>query len=326
MTTTEPPAPLTLTARCPEDLLALVPIVLGFVPTDSVVMLTFGAEHAFHARVDLPDAAEAVDEVVGLLLEPARTHRVRQVVFVAYTGSDGVGRRIGRALDRAFTRAGLRVVEMLRADDERWFPLVGRRPGVPEWGVPYDVGHHPFRAQAVVDGRVTLGSRAELAATVAPEPEQVSAVAALLTADWSPGSQGILTEGRWVRDLVERHVAAATVPSDAEVARLVQGLRELGVRDAAWALITRGSARPQLDFWADLCRRTPSQLRPAPAALLGWAAWQAGHGALAWCAVDLCVEADPDYAMTTYLAAMLENAVPPSAWAPDADWTTGLAG
>ena len=64
----------TLTARSPEDLLALVPIVLGFVPRESVVMLTFGAQRTFHARVDLPVREAEVAEVVQALLEPARRH------------------------------------------------------------------------------------------------------------------------------------------------------------------------------------------------------------------------------------------------------------
>ena len=46
---------MTLTAKSPEDVLAMVPVVLGFTPTDSLVMLTFGAASPFHARVDLPD-------------------------------------------------------------------------------------------------------------------------------------------------------------------------------------------------------------------------------------------------------------------------------
>jgi len=33
---------ITLTASTPEDVLAAVPVVLGFEPRDSVAMLTFG--------------------------------------------------------------------------------------------------------------------------------------------------------------------------------------------------------------------------------------------------------------------------------------------
>ena len=52
----------TMTARCPEDLLAMVPVTLGFTPTDSVAMLTFGAVHPFHARVDLPSDDRPFEE------------------------------------------------------------------------------------------------------------------------------------------------------------------------------------------------------------------------------------------------------------------------
>src|SRR3954470_2495078 len=76
----------TLTARGPADLLAAVPVVLGFRPRDSLVMLTFDAVHSFHARVDLPppdEAAESLPELVDGLLAPALSQRVRRVVFVS---------------------------------------------------------------------------------------------------------------------------------------------------------------------------------------------------------------------------------------------------
>jgi hypothetical protein len=53
----------TLTARTPEDVLAVVPVVLGFEPTESLVMLTFGSDPPFHARVDLPERDEAVADI-----------------------------------------------------------------------------------------------------------------------------------------------------------------------------------------------------------------------------------------------------------------------
>ena len=59
-------------ARSPEDVLAVVPVVLGFVPADSVVMLTFGASQPFHARVDLPPSRAEIPEVVEALAARAR--------------------------------------------------------------------------------------------------------------------------------------------------------------------------------------------------------------------------------------------------------------
>ena len=63
----------TLTARRPEDLLAAVPVVLGFRPCDSLVMLTFDAQRTFHARVDLPppgDVEASLPELADALLSP----------------------------------------------------------------------------------------------------------------------------------------------------------------------------------------------------------------------------------------------------------------
>lgn len=298
------------TARTPEDVLAMVPVVLGFVPTDSVAMLTFGAARPFHARVDLPADRGEIPEVVQSLLEPARGHGVRRVLFVVYADDARLAALTARALVRAFTGSGIDVVEALRADGERWYPAVGTRPGVPPWGVPYDVSAHPFLARSVVDGRVTYASREALRATLAGERAGIARVVGAL-ADLTGAAPD---EGSWVRDLVERHVVAGTAPDDHEVARLLRGMLETPVRDAAWELISRTTSRDHVRFWSDVLRRGPTPLLAAPAALLAFAAWQAGHGALAWCALDRCSEADDDYPLAGLVAEALQRAVPPDAW------------
>jgi len=60
----------------------------------------------------------------------------------------------------------------------------------------------------------------------------------------------------------------------------------------------------------------PQHVRAAPAALLGFAAWLAGNGALAWCAVDVAEEAEPGYPLAALLASTLAGAVPPAVWQP----------
>ncbi len=324
---------MTLTARCPEDVLAMVPVVLGFVPSDSVVMLTFGARETFHARVDLPDPddREAIEQICEALVEPARHNGVRRVLFVAYTADRRTGARLGRALKRRFGGASIEVLEMLRADGQRCYPLLGRRPGVPEWGVPYDSGHHRFTAEAVVHGRVTLDSREALAQTIAARSGRIAAVEDLMRSTpepWPPGeippSSVILAEGRWVQSLLQVHLGEPNAITDEEVVRLLRGISLLRVRDAAWALVDRPSAEKHIAFWSDVVRRAPDAWVTPAATLLGWAAWQAGHGALAWCAVDRAVAGDRDYTLLLYLESVLENAVPPSVWTPSTDWDAGL--
>ncbi|MCW2842507.1 MAG: hypothetical protein JWN22_423, partial [Nocardioides sp.] len=271
-------APTTLTARTPEDLLAVVPVVLGFVPGDSVVMLTFGSRRPFHARVDLPPDRSGIPEVVELLREPAFRHRVPQVVFVVYSAEQAPAKRVSRALVKAFRESGIEVIDVLRADGQRWFPMLHGRSCVPPWGVPYDVSAHPFAAQAVLDGRVTHGSRADLAASLEPEPDRVDAVAAAVARLSLPGGEPGGADA-WALLQVLAHVVDGTRPGDEDAARLLVGLQDLAVRDAVWVLMDRDRSREHVAFWTDLVRRAPRALMPAPAALLAFAAWLSGHGA-----------------------------------------------
>ena len=310
------PPPTRLTARSTEDLLAVVPVVLGFVPHESVVMLTFDAGRSFHARVDLPRRRADVDEVVGALCRPAVAHRVPRVAFVLYAARPVDAARVAPALLAAFGSAGIDVVDVLRADGRRWFPMLRPHPGAGPDGVPYDVSAHAFAAQAVLDGRVTHASREELAASIEGRPERVSRVVAALGA--SPGRRRApVGAQRWACDLVRDHVATGDALGDPELARLLVALEEPAVHHAVRALMTRAEAPAHVAWWSDVVCRAPDELLAAPAALLGVAAWLAGHGALAWCALDRCLAVAPRHALAGQVAEALLHAVPPPTGAPD---------
>lgn len=301
----------TLTARSPEDLLAVVPVVLGFVPEDSVVMLTFGAARTFHARVDLPPPDEPPGEVVACLRGPAMHHGVRRVVFVLYTDDAELAGRVHRELLRGFGRVGIEVVDAIRADGERWFPLLRSRAGQSLDGTPYDVTAHPFAAQAVLDGKVMLASRGELAAQLDRDPERVARVAACL-ARIPPGAVGTPA---WVRRRTRRWAGQRAVPGDEEAARLLAAVgRDPSAENAAWWGVSRREAPGHVALWTDLVRRAPDQVAASAAAVLGLVAWVAGHGALAWCAVDHATSLDPGHGLARLVADLLAGAVSPEDW------------
>ena len=299
----------TLTLRSPEDLLAAAPVVLGFVPTDSAVMFTFDGPSCFHARVDLPRAGDVVDEWVETLLAPSVHHEVGRVLFLLYTDDPVPAERVARRLVRAFGAAGIEVIDALRADGRRWFPLLRSRRSVPPSGVPYDVSAHLFAAESVLSGRVTHRSRADLEATIAPDPAATARVAAAVRGPARPPPGA-----GWLPETVARHVAVGSVPDDGEAAQLLTRLVDIPVRDSALGLLRRATAEAHAGFWGGLVRRAPEDLVAPAAAVLGFAAWVAGNGALAWCAVDRCLAADPDYRIAHYLAQVLTQAVPPSMW------------
>lgn len=297
------PAPTRLTARCTDDLLAMVPVTLGFAPEDSIVLLTFGADRPFHARVDLPDTADHDAQVVEMLLAPARHHGVRRAALLIYSSPPRAvdAGRVGARLVRAFRGAGIDVVDAVRADGERWFALLD--PGDP--GVPYDVSTHRFTAQAVLDGRPLLRSREELVDSLAPDPVAIGPVAALL-------GRGRRLDAAEVAGAVAAHLSAGCFPDDV-LAEVLMAIRVPAVRDGAWTGIRRPAAPEHVRLWTDAVRRAPERVRGSAAAVLAFAAWLAGDGALAWCAVDRCLAVDPANTLADLVADGLQRAVPPDA-------------
>jgi hypothetical protein len=250
--------------------------------------------------------ATQVDPVVDLLLEPAVRHRAEAACFLLYTADDPLARAVVRRLRGRGGRAP-RVVEALRVHGGRYYPLLGERRGLGTTGVPYDVSGHAFVAEAVLQGRVLHGSRADLAATLRPDPDGVAAVAA---------RRGVRARrsAAWVTGLLDAWVGRDDPPPDDLVADLVEAIAVPAVRDAAWVRLCRATAGHDVRFWAAVLRRTPEDLVPHTAAVLAFAAWVAGDGALGWCAVDRAREVYPRHSLAGLVADMLTGAVAPSEW------------
>ena len=302
----------TLTARGPEDLLAAVPVVLGFHPTDSLVMLTFGAERTFHARLDLPDSPddEAIGEAVDALLAPCRSHEVDHVAFVVYTDDRDLAAAFAAALVPAFVADGIGVVDVLRADGGCWCRVPIRSGAEESSPVPYDDTHHPFNAQAVFEGHVTLASRDEVRSTIAVDPVLRRRWGDLLVDLPSPGPEDVAR----ARDLVARWVDSGDGPDDAGAARVLRAITRVDVRDAALYAVAHDTARAHLRVWSALLRGAPDPQAAEVAVVTAFCAWQSGHGALAWCALDRCFEIDPEHRLGRCLAECLVRAVPPTTW------------
>lgn len=298
---------LTMTAKGPEDLLAAVPIVLGFEPEDSVVMLTFSGRERFHARADMPRDPGGDEVTVDMLLSPTLSHGVDQVAFLLYTADEARARRLSRRLVEVFVDAGVGVVDCIRADAGRWYAASVSCPGRLKGGVPYDAERHPFRAQAIFEGQLTLGSRAELAASVAADPAAVTEVEEALADARALSCAEVAT-------VVSRGLRSGDAGGPVDVAALLRALRDPAHRDAAWGEIDRATAPAHIRLWTDVVRRAPESHVADPAALLAFSAWLAGHGALGWCALDRCLAAVPDHRLGLMVGTALENAVPPSAW------------
>lgn len=321
------------------DLLALMTVALGFVPEESIVMLALAGDSTFHARVDLPPVAplrgcaadptgldgraaedSGYDEVVQALLAPLHHHGAERVAFAVFTeGVDRAERAVARLVEEAIGLP-MPLLDLLVAHRSSYRPLDPTRSVADTPAVDYDVRSDAIVASAVLEGRVVLGSRSELAETVAADELAVARVAAELSASVPRrrGEERLRAEASWLRARLDRQYrlqsSGGVAFDDATAARVMRGVCQPALRDEVMAALDIDRASEWVEVWRDLCRRAPDQVLAPVAAILGMSAWADGNGALAWCAWDRSHRAGP-CGLADVLAQLLERAVPPSAWA-----------
>ncbi|WP_328421917.1 DUF4192 domain-containing protein [Micromonospora sp. NBC_00389] len=323
MTSTERPR---LAVRSPADLLAAVPYLLGFHPADSVVAVALrGRQIIFAARADLPDPSADPVERAQHLAGVIHRQGAEAATVVGYGPPDRVTPSVD-AVRAALTGAGLDVLDALRVTDGRWWSyLCAEADCCPPEGRRYDPAANPVTASAVFAGQVALPDRAALAAQVSPVdgPARDALRAATVRAErrltelveQAPASD--LLGGRALRSAgvaavreAQRRQRRGERLDDDEVAWLSLLLTHLPIRDHAWER-TDGRDR-DIALWTDVLRRAEPELTAAPGALLAFAAWRAGQGALAAVALERALSLHPDYSLALLLDDLLRRGVPPS--------------
>lgn len=316
----------TYTARTPADLLAMAPYLLGFHPEDSLVVLTFGVPGGsfpgnFAARVDLATEPADQQQVAAEVLAAVLRNEVPRVALICYSHDAVASQQQCTLLRDRLLDADVEVIDIIRADGGRFFHV----PELGSAGTAYDLASHPFTAQRVYEGDVVLGSREQLAdsliapvdeETVAAVQEHVDRLHAAVSDSPEGGPTLLRTEARWVQRRIRLHLRDRRPLGAADAGRLLALACLASVRDVAWGEMSRATARHHVGLWRDLVRRCPDDVLPPAASLLAFAAWLAGDGALAWCAVDRALASDPDYSMAHLVAEALAGALPPTAWTP----------
>jgi uncharacterized protein DUF4192 len=314
----------------PGELLAVIPYLLGFHPTDSLVMVGLHDQRiGFALRLDLPPHGRTLPAVtLRWVLSALVAQHLTGLVLVGYGGAGPVGPPLA-ALADALQAAGLPLVERLRvAGDRYWSYGCTDARCCPPTGSSYEAARDRVAAEATLAGLVALPDRAEVARQLAPvtgparvaverarhqaQARRQSLVDTVATAELAAKVLAVAGTGA-VRDALRRYEVPDATLDDDEVAWLGLMLREQLVRDEAWRLADHDLRRHR-SLWTDVVRRVPRRDLAAPAALLGYVCWQLGDGALAGIALGRALDVDPGYEMATLLSQAVAAGVPPHAW------------
>jgi hypothetical protein len=322
-----------LQAATPDAVLAVVPHMLGFYPSKSLVVLGLGEQNRVMVtfRYDLPQPpdSELAEDIAEHACYVLGRERICSALLVGYGPEDLVAPVIGAAAVRLIG-SGVELHEVLRADSGRYWSMLCNDPACcPPGGRSYDPGSHPAAAAMTEAGLAAQPDREALARTLQRPAGSADVIAratsrALLRllqltelgeadGDRDPQLRATRIGRREVQRAIRRYRAGETIDSIEHLAWLAVLAADLRVRDDAWARMDPAYRDHHCRLWTDVLRCAALDYAPAPAALLAFTAWQAGNGVLAAMAVDRALSADPGYSMARLLTGAIEAALPPSA-------------
>jgi uncharacterized protein DUF4192 len=324
-----------LRAGSPAAILAVVPHLLGFLPESSIVVIGTEASQGsvkVTLRYDLPDVEDTglADDIAEHAVTILESQRLTAAVVIGY-GPDEQVRPIVGALVAASRRVRIDLRECLRVDRGRyWSYTCGKESCCPAAGTLFDAESHPASAAMATAGAQVLAGREALAASIASlagstaeqmrratrrAEQHVTEVIAKVrkSARLGAARHMIASEGlAAVSDMIALYRGGGSYTTDYQLAWLSVALKDLRVRDDAWARMEPKDSAAHRRLWTDVVRRAVPGHVAAPASLLAFVAWQEGNGALANVAIDRALADDPGYSMALLLRQVISAGAPPS--------------
>lgn len=337
---TPPPAPPFPTDTVYLDdlgeLVAGIPSMIGFPPTDSLVLVTFHVADRLQlgatVRMDLPEPRHGPD-MVGQLCLATVAHQPDVAVPVIVGGGSADPpelpyRWLIELVTEELDQVDIPTVHALwvRATEhgETWWCYEDEECT----GQVRDPRSSAFAAFHALAGVVRYGSRAEMASHLAPDREDRVAHRAQLLAERAAAAADLDPAEKWavVREAVDG-VPEDALPDldDMQVVRIAEALCDSLVRDNCLPLMLTGQARAAARLWTVLIRAVPAPERAEPASLLAIHAHLRGEGVLANMALEVALDADPDHQLARLLREAIDRGMPPGAFRAMLEDSVGLA-
>jgi hypothetical protein len=311
----------TITIRTHQDAIAAVPHLLGFHPTESLVLMPFSPELPV-VRVDIPTTPKDRDALWEQSLQDALgTHALRadgraRMGAICFTQDRDNAEATGQDIARRLGDIGIGVPVRLWTNGFVWSEF-----NTGDSGCCSQEAADRMAATGVVAGRVRpAASREAMAATLIGDRRPVATQLdqAYATAD-TPAA-----EREWALQRLEEFLDDGTRLTDHDAARLLVAVQTTSTRDALWEEMALENSAAHQALWVDMTRRAPDEVRAPAASLAAFASWLSGDGAKAWCALDE-VPTGQNYPMAAIVAGALDGALPPSEWEHRRNLITGLS-
>ncbi len=334
---THPPQPTPEKISGPGDLIAAIPALLGFVPHRSLLLMCIDEQELGRQtlgtvmRHDLILAEREGDagwrggivtpemiEVIDRYCEVCERNDVHTAVAVIVDDRAAIQdnrntddprfENLATTLIDRLSGRGTRLSQVFLTADlvagSPWSSLTG----TPAHGRVSDPTLSPIALANLVEGRRVHSSRSALEDVLAPVDSALSVEVAECIEAARESDNG--TDKQRLSRIVAQISAWAATSSDrpavvelppTKVAEFGVALTHLMVRDGLLAMALTASVDIAEQLWTFLMKLLPAPERACAATLLGFSAYSRGEGALAAVAIDIALDADPDYSLARLL-------------------------
>ena len=307
--------------KTPHDLLAAVPFLIGYHPSDSLVLISVKSDALEMAmRIDFPINPPA--GAYQLLASHLQRDNAEAALIVAYEPiENGSGEEVLEKIAAAVSELDIPIRELMLVRDGRWrsmlcddlscCPLEGNEIT--------DFRNSRITAEQVANGKVLPFSNSEGLAhsiaecALAKDPEWSAKVASFqvdpddqdLNAKQRDGAEAVLL-------LADLYNQDGKCDDRDLMARVLGRLSDIQVRDYALGCHDQESMDSYQTMWRELLKVAPKGYVAPVATLFAAIAYENGEGALAHRALDRAIEDQPEYSMSRLLRRVFSSGWPPS--------------
>ena len=310
--------------RTPHELITAVPFLIGFHPTNSIVIISIkNGALGLTMRCDLP--ASITSDEIDLLAHHCIRDGADTALLIAYMPdgrSDGDHLLI--SIGAGLIRNGISIGESIVISGGRYKSIICRDASCcPESGSTLPViEDSQIAVEHVIAGiPMPYSDISELVGTIAADAQSMSpdwyeTVAAFEISDDDPDLDALRRDGVAAMELLLDEFRIGRGATDQRlVARVLGRLSHVHVRDYALGAFTEDSYDLTFSMWRELLRVAPHGFIAPVASLVAAMSYEGGDGALAQRAIDRALEDDAQYPLALLLRRVFNAGWPPESFA-----------
>jgi hypothetical protein len=307
-----------------HDLITAIPFLIGFHPTNSIVLISIKSDSIGLAmRIDLPIQLDS--DAIDLLAHHFLRDEADAALLVAYMPDDREdGDSLLISLGAGLIRNGVEIQESIVVRSGRYRSIICRDlECCPTLGksIPA-IEESTIAAEHVVAGiPMPYANISELTETLAADPSSFNLpwsdeVNRFYIAEDSEQLSGLRRDGIETMDLLVDEYRMGRGPTDQTlVARMIGRMSDVQVRDYALGVHCEDTYDLYFTMWRELLRLAPRGFVAPIACIVAAMAYEGGDGALAQKALDRAFSDDEKYPLASLLRRVFNAGWPPESFA-----------